>query len=90
MAIFKITSVSGYKSTINYEEVVPDVWCGRVKNMAKKGKKLKIKRHIFSLFLYICNSVNDMSCFKTVKICHTKHISFQTKLKPLSLYMLLK
>lgn len=39
-AVIKITSASGYKSTINYEEVltqwVPDVWCGRVKRTAKK------------------------------------------------------
>lgn len=39
-AVIKITSASGYKSTINYEEIltqwVPDVWCGRVKRTAKK------------------------------------------------------
>lgn len=57
-----------------------------------KRKQAKKKRHIFSLFLYIyiCSSVNDMTCFKTVSICcYTKRVLFsQTKLKPLSLYIL--
>lgn len=64
-SVFKITSASGYKSTINYEEEVLDAWCRRVKKTAKKKRKEALKKqkkqkaHI-SLFLYICNSVNEL------------------------------